>query len=295
MEGNTFGDSGQYAPDVMLDAALDFIRRRRDEPFFLYFPSLVPHHEYQVPAESMEEYRGRFEEAPFIREDRGFVVQQEPAAAFAGMVTRLDEHVGLLLDELDAQGLTEDTLVIFTSDNGAAGSFQPLVGAFDGSGPLRGFKRDLYEGGIRVPFIARWAGKIPTGSSNAQPVAFWDLLPTFAELAGVEPPAEVDGVSIAPTLLGAAAAGREQQQHEFFYWETGGREQAVRMGRWKAVRHDPAGPLELYDLDIDMGERNDVAAANPEIVAKIEAYLETARTEPVQRPEPGWSKDRPPG
>ena len=286
LDGNADGGKGSYAPDVMNEAALDFLDRHADRPFFLYVPSLIPHHEYQVPEEALAEYAGKFPEPePFIREDRGFEVQDQPAAVTAAMITRLDEHVGQILAKLKQLGIAENTLVIFASDNGAAGSFEPIVTPFDPSGPLRGYKRDLYEGGIRVPAIAWRPGSVPAGSTSDYPWTFWDVLPTAAELAGVEPPAG-DGKSFLRILEGG-----EQVPPEFLYWESGdsGRlQQAVRTGRWKAVRNAPGEPLELYDLETDLGETTDVAAENPEVVDRIETYLETARVDPPELVEPGW-------
>ncbi len=283
---NANGRKGRYAPDVMLGGALDFLRNHADEPFFLYFPSIVPHHEFQVPEDDFQEYAGRYQEQPYIREDRGFEIQHQPAAAFAGMVTRLDRDVGELLDELDRLGIADDTIVFFTSDNGPV-DFAPIARAFDGTGSLRGHKGDLYEGGIRVPMLVRWPGKIEPGVSDF-PWAFWDVLPTAAEFAGARAPSGLDGQSTAPTLL-----GEEQQPHELFYWESqrGGKlQQAVRMGRWKGVRSEPGAPLELYDLEADPGEERDVAAGSPAVVALIESSLESARTEPPELVEPGWVK-----
>jgi arylsulfatase A-like enzyme len=197
----------------------------------------------------------------------------------AAMITRLDESVGRLLDKLDEHGIADNTLVLFTSDNGPhrEGGFDPQFN--DSNGPLRGIKRDLYEGGIRVPLLARWPGKLPAGSTNDHVGAFWDFLATFADLAGAGAPPETDGISLAPTLSGNTA---DQQNHEFLYWEFHEGEaskQAVRMGEWKGVRLTPNAPLELYKLDEDIAEERNVAADHPDIVKKIEDYLATARSE----------------
>jgi arylsulfatase A-like enzyme len=192
------------------------------------------------------------------------------------MITRLDRDLGLLLQRLADLGLDRKTIVFFTSDNGPhkEGGADPAF--FKSSGPLRGYKRALYEGGIRVPMIVRWPGRIKPGQVSDQIWAFWDFAPTAAELAGTEMPANIDGISMAPTLLGG-----QQKDHEFLYWEfhERGSKQAVRMGDWKAVRLKPGAPLELYNLKTDIGETKNVAAEHPDIVAKIEAYLATARTE----------------
>jgi arylsulfatase A-like enzyme len=193
------------------------------------------------------------------------------------MVTRLDRTVGRMMDKLQALGLDENTIVLFSSDNGphVEGGGDPNF--FHGSGPLTGRKRDLYEGGIRVPMIARWPGHIEPGTLTHHVSAFWDILPTCADLAGVKAPASLDGISLVPVLLGQG----DPPKHEFLYWEfheRGYTEQAARMGDWKAVRHGPDQPLELYNLTTDLAERNNVAKDHPRIVKTLEDYLNTART-----------------
>jgi arylsulfatase A-like enzyme len=199
----------------------------------------------------------------------------------------MDRDIGRLFARLKALGIDKDTLVMFSSDNGPhrEGGIDPKF--FNSSGPLQGIKRDLYEGGIRVPFIARWPGKIKAGSVTDHVSAFWDFLPTCAELAGQEPPANIDGVSILPTLIGRP---ERQKRHEFLYWEfhERGGKQAVRMGDWKAVRLDvnknPDSPLELYDLRKDIGEKHNIAARHPDVIKKIEDYMKTARTDAAKWP-----------
>jgi hypothetical protein len=245
----------------------------------------------------MAPFRKRFPEQPFAnraaderptgaRPDApslGYRSQPEPHAAFAAMITRMDRDIGRLVDLVRARGVERQTLILFISDNGphSEGGGDPIF--FKSSGGLRGIKRDLYEGGIRVPMIARWPGTIPVGRVSDHPWAHWDILPTLAELAGARPPAGRDGVSMARALR-----GQPQPTHDFFYWEfhERGFQQAVRMGRWKAVRLKPGAPLELYDLDADPAEQRDVAAANAAVVATIEKYLTTARTESEQWPAP---------
>jgi arylsulfatase A-like enzyme len=202
------------------------------------------------------------------------------------MVTRLDTDIGRLLDKLRELGLDDNTLVLLTSDNGPhkEGGHDP--GFFASGGGLRGIKRDLYEGGIRVPGIARWPKKIAAGATNDLPVAHWDVLPTLAELAGGKTPKGLDGLSIVPTLLGD---GREQPTHNFLYWEffEGGFRQAVRHGQWKAVQARTQAPIELYDLANDPGEQRELSAEQPEVMGRIKAYLERARTE-----SPHWPRER---
>jgi arylsulfatase A-like enzyme len=197
------------------------------------------------------------------------------------MITRMDRDVGRLVDLLQARGVERRTLVMFTSDNGPhqEGGGDPAF--FKGAGGLRGIKRDLYEGGIRVPMIARWPGTIPAGRVSDHVWAHWDVLPTLADVAGAAIPPGLDGMSMARALRGEA-----QPTHRFLYWEfhERGFQQAVRMGSWKAVRPKKGGPLELYDLATDPSEQRDVAAAHPQVVATIEHYLETARTESTRWP-----------
>ncbi|HOV78406.1 MAG TPA: sulfatase-like hydrolase/transferase, partial [Sedimentisphaerales bacterium] len=210
-----------------------------------------------------------------------------PQKGHAAMITRMDRDIGRLFDRLKALGLDEKTLVLFSSDNGPhkEGGADPSF--FDSNGGLRGIKRDLYEGGIRVPLIARWPGRIAAGSGSDHVSAFWDVLPTCCELAGVPTPKETDGISFLPTLLGQP---QRQREHPYLYWEfhEQGKKQAVRMGQWKGVRlnvtKDPQGPIELYNLAEDPGEQNNVASRYPEVVARIETILVAART-PSQR----WS------
>jgi hypothetical protein len=211
----------------------------------------------------------------------GYRSQAQPYAAFAAMITRMDRDIGRLAELIDARGVGRQTLILFISDNGPhrEGGADPAY--FKSSGGLRGIKRDLYEGGIRVPMIARWTGTIPAGRVTDHVWAHWDVLPTLADVAGVQPPAGLDGMSMARALR-----GQPQPTHDFLYWEfhERGFQQAVRMGRWKAVRLKVGGPLELYDLERDSSEQHDVAAANQAVIATIEKYLATARTESARWP-----------
>jgi len=245
-----------YAHDLMTEEALGFVKRCGRKPFFLYLAYTIPHAKYEVP--SLEPYA-----------DKDWSDKEK---TYAAMITRMDRDIGRLMALLKQQGVDDDTLVFFCSDNGAAERWK----RFESCGPLRGRKRDMYEGGIRVPMAARWPGKVKAGSKSDTVWAFWDFLPTAAEVAGAPPPKNIDGISILPSLLGQ----EQKARHEFLYWEfhEGGYKQAVRRGKWKAVRNTPGKPLEIYDLEADPGEAKDVANAQPDVVAKIEAYLETART-----------------
>ncbi len=273
IEANLNGAKGAYSHDLFAQAAQSFVRVAAREPFFLYLAYTIPHAHNERKDRGMEVPSLE----PYENED-----WPEPEKAKAAMITRLDRDVGRLLDQLKSLRLESNTVVFFSSDNGPHREGGAKAEFFAGSGPLRGIKRDLYEGGIRVPMIARWPGRIPAGTISDQVWAFWDFLPTAAELAGAVPPAGIDGISVLPTLLGQ----RPARAHEFLYWEfhERGSKQAVRMGDWKAIRLQPGAPLALYNLRSDLGETNDVAAGQPEVVRRIEDYLETARTESKEWP-----------
>ena len=262
LEGNLNGGQEAYAHDLFTDFALDFIRSNRDTNFFLYLPYTIPHAEYEIP-----------DTTPY--QDRDWAWQEKVHAA---MITRMDRDIGRVMDSLDSLGIDERTIVFFCSDNGAA---ERWAGRFDSSGPLRGRKRDMYEGGIRTPMIVRYPGKTPAGGTSDMPWYFADVLPTLAELAGVESPGGLDGRSVLRALLGEEPSMTDR----YFYWEFHGRgfQQAVRWNEWKAIRPAPDEPLELYNLAEDLDESDNVAADFPEIVRQMEAYLETART-----PSPDW-------
>ena len=276
LEANADGKKGIYAPDMFARAAVNFVNQYRDVPFFLYFALTLPHAHNELGRKT-----GNGME---IASDHPYGEFDWPQTEKnkAAMITRIDVYVGMILDAIKKQGLDEQTIVIFSSDNGPhkEGGVDPAF--FKSSGPLRGIKRDLYEGGIRVPAIVRWPGQIAPGTTSDFPWAFWDFLPTACELAKVPLPEgrKLDGQSIMPTLL-----GQTQKPHEFLYWEfhEGGSQQAVRTGDWKAVRKF-GGPLELYNLKTDLGETNNVASANADVVKRIEEYLAKARTESAEWP-----------
>ncbi|MEW6307000.1 MAG: arylsulfatase, partial [Verrucomicrobiota bacterium] len=276
VQENTGGRKGVYSHDFFTKTALNFIRvygpdvAQPERRFFLYLPYTIPHAHTKLAKDTGNGMEVP-SDAPYTSESWPQVEKNK-----AAMITRLDADVGRILDSLKQRKLDDKTIIFFSSDNGPhkAGGNDPSF--FNASGALRGMKRDLYEGGIRVPMIVRWPGVIPAGTTSDFPWAFWDFLPTAADLAGTLPSKNIDGQSVLPALL-----GREQKPHEFLYWEfhEGGFHQAVRMGDWKGVRHGLDKSLEVYNLKSDPGERNDVAKFNPEVVAKIESYLKSARTE----------------
>jgi arylsulfatase A len=264
----------EYAPDRIIEATLDFVRDNAADPFFLFVPFTIPHVSLQLPDEDRAEYEGEFEETPYLG-DRSYVPQQKPRAAYAGMITRMDKDVGRILDLLSELGLEDDTIVFFTSDNGPTWVSGVDFEFFGSQGGLRGRKAQLWEGGIRVPLIARWPRRIQAGSVSDFPSAFWDFMPTLAELAQTPSPTDVDGVSLVPTLLGRSD---EQTAHEYLYWEyVGG--QVVRLGDYKGIRLNPDAEIELYDLAADLAETTDLAAEHEDVVVRISEIMVRARTE----------------
>jgi arylsulfatase A len=294
LAGNEDGGRQTYAHDVIADQSLDFIRRNKDQPFLCYVPFTIPHLELLVPDDSMDQYRGKFEEVMEFRDEKRnhYATQTEPRTAFAGMVSRMDRDVGRIMSLLKELNLDDNTLVFFTSDNG--GMFSIRDDFFNSNGGLRGNKRTFYEGGIRVPAMARWPGMIEAGATSDLPWGFWDVFPTLLDFAGIDIPPHVDGVSIAPTLLGEG----KQKQREFLYWELPtylaetGRfryekpEQAARWGKWKLVRPGSEAELELYNLDTDPAEATNVAAGNPDVMAVFDEYLRRARYPAREQTQP---------
>jgi len=279
-----------YAPDVIHKRALSFLEENKDNPFFMFYPSAIPHAEMIAPEPYMNKHRAKYlPERSFSGYDEGpdyrkgpYESQEESHAAFAAMIEILDNQVGEIVKKVEALGIADKTVIVFTSDNGPhqEGGGDPKF--FNSNGPLKGFKRDLYEGGIRIPLIVSWPGKIGKGTVSNHVSAFWDFLPTFNELLELGADIQgIDGISMAPTLLDKDI----QEQHEYLYWEfheKGGR-QAVRQGKWKAIRYnvfDDRNRLpELYDLDQDIGEENNLAAEYPEIARKLGDLMSQSRTE----------------
>jgi arylsulfatase A len=277
-----------YVNDLFTKDALAFVEKPDARPFFLYLNYTVPHAELRVPEDSIAPFRGKFPETPYVNAaadarptgpdtiSLGYRSQPAPKAAFVGMIVRMDRDIGTIADRLRALGIDRRTLLMFVSDNGPHEEGGGAPEYFKSSGGLRGIKRDLYEGGIRVPFIASWPGTIPAGRVSAQPWAHWDMFPTLAEIAGAKAPPGLDGTSMARALR-----GQSQPAHDPFYWEfhERGFQQAARIGNWKGIRLAKDAPLELYDLETDPRETTNVAAAHPDVVKRVDAYLKGARTE----------------
>lgn len=269
------GSRSQYSHDLFTTEALDFVKRHHAKPFFLYLAYTIPHANNEggrASGDGMEvpDY-GPYVDKPWPKQQKGH----------AAMITRMDRDIGKLMALLEKLGIDDNTVVVFTSDNGPHREGGAKPDFFDCNGPLKGIKRDLYEGGIRVPTMARWPSRIKPGSVSDHAWAFWDFLPTAAELAGAKSPTGIDGISIAPTLL-----GKTQKKPEYLYWEfhERGFTQAVRMGNYKAVRKGTKRAVELYDLSTDIGETRDIAKKHPDVVAKIESILDTARTDSKEFP-----------
>jgi arylsulfatase A len=281
-----------YVNDLFTREAAEFISRADSRPYFLYLNYTVPHAELRVPEDSLAEMRGHIhDDKPFVNAaadarptgwtdvSLGYRSQPTPKAAFAAMIVRMDRDIGRLAEL--ARTRNANTLFLFISDNGPHQEGGAAPTFFKSTGGLRGIKRDLYEGGIRVPMIASWPGSIPAGRVSATPWAHWDVFPTIAEIAGATPRAGLDGTSMVRALR-----GETPPEHAPFYWEfhERGFQQAVRMGPWKAIRLAKDAPLELYNLDTDPREEQNLAAAEPDIVRKIETYLSTARTDSARWP-----------
>jgi arylsulfatase A-like enzyme len=267
LAGGVATERNQYSPDVIFGEALQFLDANKDKPFFLYFSATLPHANNEAKAKGMEipDY-GRFAKEDWPDAQKGL----------AAMVTRLDEQVGGVVDKLEELGLTGKTLVLFTSDNGPHREGGNDPDFFDSNGPFRGIKRDLHEGGIRVPLIARWPGRIAKGTTTKYQGYHGDMFATFCDLAGVRSLPDLDSVSLAPLLLGRA---NEQQEHKYLYWEfhERGFTQAVRHGEWKAVRDGgESGKLELYNLVDDPGETTDLAEKEKDLVRQMGLFMKEA-------------------
>ena len=283
LEGNDRGLTGaQYSHDLIDDELEAFVRANAERPFFVYMPSTLPHLALQVPDETLALYDGAFEETPYT--GRSYLPHPTPRAAYAAMITHLDRSVGRLLRLLDELGLAEETLVLFTSDNGPTHvKAQVDVDFFDSAGGLRGLKGSVYEGGLRVPLVARWPGQVEAGCESDHICAFQDLMPTLADVTGGSCPENIDGLSFLPTLLGRTA---EQELHDTLVWDFPGYggQHAVLAGRWKLVRRGLRkkgnSAWELYDLVEDPTESRDLAGAHPELVETISGIFLGSRTRP---------------
>ena len=268
-----------YAPDVIHDAAIEFIRANKDTPFFCFLATTIPHAELLVPPDSLAEYDGLFSEKPYVG-DR-YASNDKPRATYAAMVTRMDRDIGRVVKLLKDLELENDTLVLFTSDNGPinAGGADPDF--FRNGGGLRGWKFSLFEGGIRVPFIAFWPGRIRGGTINESAISHDDIFPTVCEMAKVSLPKNLDGVSLLATMTGL----QRSPVKERLYWESPSKDglmQAIRYGNLKGIRPKANASFELYDLNMDPSESNNLATNQPELASRLEMEMESLRTEQAQ-------------
>lgn len=279
-----------YSADTIHRKAMEFLQQQTaSKPFFLFLPYTIPHGDVMVPHDEIyQSFRLRFKDEEAVPRPAGKAASREheiyPHAGFASMVTRLDRYVGEIIESLKKQGLAENTLVLFTSDNGPHRENGGDPEYFDGNGRYRGIKRDLYEGGIRVPLIAYWPGKVKAGMVNDNALILYDLFPTFQQVAGIPVSKNIDGISMLPALR-----GHKQQQQDYFYWEfhEQGGKQAVRIGKFKGIRLNistlPDGPIELYNIDEDPGEEKNIAADYPEVVKRIAQIMKKAHV-----PDSNW-------
>lgn len=281
LEGNTATVYGsQYAPRLIADEMLAFVKKHADSPFFVYYPTIIPHLALQVPYDELTPYINEWDETPYV--GKSYQPNATPRATYAAMITYMDKQVGRLLDMLDELGIADNTVIFFTSDNGATFLKEQVdFEFFESVAHLRGLKGEVYEGGIRVPLLVRWPGKVAAGSVSDHLGAHYDALATIAEIAGAETASPRDGISYLPTLLGEA-----QPEHDFLFWDFAGYggQVAIREGKWKGVVRDakknPDAKVELYDLDSDPSERNDLAADHPELVERLTRAMLEARDVP---------------
>ena len=283
LEGNTRGLTGQtYGPQAIADELLKFIRENKDKPFFAYYPTVIPHLALQAPQEDIDRYKGKWPDPPYA--GKSYLPHPTPRACYAAMISFLDRQVGRVMKLLKELDLDDNTAVFFTSDNGTTYlKGQVDYEFFESVGKLRGLKGSLYEGGIRVPMVVRWPGKIRPGTKSAHAAAHYDVLATLAEIAGTERRDDTDGTSFVPTLLSSLG----QKEPEYLFWDFAGYggQLAVRMGKWKGIKQDvrknPDAPAELYDLENDISESRNVAKDYPAIAARIERIMLEARTRPA--------------
>ncbi len=289
-------DSSEYTEDLIVNKALAFIQENKEKPFFLYLPITLPHAELKVPEALMKKYRNpdgssKFgPEKPFYQKGQSYHTQLQPRAAFAAMIDKMDSDIGRVLQLVKDLGLDENTYIFFTSDNGPhrEGGGDPEF--FNSSGQLRGVKRDLYEGGIRVPMIVRAPGKVPAGKTRSDIWAFWDIMPTFNELTGVKPPQNIDGLSFMNALSGKT----QKQKHDYLYWQfnEGEFKEAILQENWKLIRYKEKGKaeiLELYNLNTDIAEKHNLSKQNPVKTKTLLALMKQAKS-PAENSLFNWTE-----
>lgn len=299
LKGNDWTKTETFAPDIIHKEAMEFIKKNKDNTFFLYYPTNLPHAELIVPDDDI--YRNNLgkisDERPYTGKGNGkenyganmvianYCLQPKPRTTYASMVGRIDKYVGEICTLINELGLEENTIIIFASDNGPhpAGGADPDF--FNSTGGFRGLKRDLYEGGLRTPMIVKWKGHVAPSSESHHISSFCDVKPTLADIAGVRITEECDGISFLPELT-----GKKQKKHKYLYWEfhEGGGSQAVRMNRWKGVRlkmtDNKNAPIELYDIENDPKEQYNIADRYPKTVKKISYIMDKSHTKSKRFP-----------
>lgn len=289
LKGNDRGLTGKhYAPQLIADKAIDFVKQNKNNPFFLYYPTVIPHLPLQVPDEDLAQYKGKWPETPHVGtpyEGLNYLPCETPRAYYAAMISFMDRQVGRLMTLLKELGLDENTVVMFTSDNGTTFLKEQVdYEFFESVGPLRGLKGSLYEGGVRVPLVARWPGRIKQGTTSDFIAANYDLPATLAEIAGTVFDNKSDGNSMLSVFLGE---NKSPKKRDLLFWDFPGYggQIAVRMKNWKGIKRNlqknPNAPLELYDLATDISENNNIAKQHPDIAEKIEEIMIRERTIPV--------------
>lgn len=295
LKGNDWTQTVTYAPDEIQKHRLQFLEDNKDNPFFAYIPLVLPHAEIISPNDSIfKMYEGKFEEIPFTEDNKytsdygpnivpkEYAPVAKPKATYAAMITRIDAYVGQIVDKVEELGLSENTIIMFTSDNGPSPEGGSSPNFFKSKNNFRGYKRDLYEGGIRAPFLVVWPNKIKAGAITNHISTFWDVMPTVADIANINIEHKIDGISFLPTLLDK----KKQKLHNYLYWEyniKGGRK-AIRKGKWKGVWYNLLSKpknqksFELYDLSKDEGETKDLANQYPSIVKELKTLMKSART-----------------
>ena len=283
LNGNDRGRTGkQYAPQLIADRVMNFVKENKDKPFFLYYPTVIPHLPLQVPEKDLQQYKGKWPDTPY--RGKSYLPHDTPKACYAAMISFMDRQIGRLHGLLEDLDLDENTVILFTSDNGTS-FLKPQVDFtfFNSVGKLRGLKGELYEGGIRVPMIMHWPGKIAPGAVSEHLGAHYDLPTTLAAIAGTRFDDQSDGISLLPLLSGKAT---KQQAHEFLFWDFAGYggQTALRTGKWKGIKRglikNPNAPPKLYNLDQDISEKHNVAEAHPDVVAKLESIIRRERRVP---------------
>ena len=282
LEGNDRGVTGkQYAPQLIADEMIKFIDENKEGPFFVYYPTVIPHLALQVPDADVEEYKGQWTETAY--KGNSYQPHEMPRAAYAAMISFMDRQVGRILERLEKHGIDDNTIIMFTSDNGPTHlKAQVDVDFFKSASNLRGLKGSVYEGGIRVPMVVRWPGHVPTNSRTDLVCAHYDILATLADISGASLADQTDGISFLNEVTGKPM----DKKHEYLIWDFAGYggQLAIRKGKWKGVKRNmkknPNAQMQLFNLDKDESEKTDVAKENPELVAELEALLLKERVKP---------------